>query len=195
VIGSFASATRLAGVLLLPALVLFYWQRARRSLWRRDLMWLALVPAGLCGFVLFLWRITGNPLAFVDGIAAWERPGGFFWLTLYDYVKNPLNLIEPWNFRALNFGAAILALGAAYFWARRREWAFASFTFLAILLPLSSGTLHSTARYVAVTFPVFIALAVAGRRPRVDQVIRTVFLVLFALMTLSFGLLFSFAAA
>ena len=158
-------------------------------------MWLALVPVGLLGFMLFLWRITGNPLAFVDANAAWERSAGFFLLTLYDYLKNPLRIIGPWDFRALNFGAAILALGAAYFWARRREWAFATFTFLAILLPLSSGALQSTARFVAVIFPVFIALAVAGRRPRVDQLIRVVFLVLFALMTLSFSLRFSFASA
>ena len=195
VIGGFASATRLAGVLLLPALALFYGQRVRRSRWGRDMMWLALVPVGLLAFMLFLWRITGNPLAFVDAIAAWERPGGFFLLTLYDYLKHPLRIIQPWDFRTLNFGAAILALGAVYFWARRKQWALATFAFLAILLPLSSGTLQSTARYVAVIFPVFIALAVAGRRPRVDQVIRAVFLVLLAVMTLSYTLRFSFAAA
>ena len=194
-IGVFASATRLSGVLLLPALALFYGQRTKGPLWRRDLMWLALVPVGLLVFMLFLWRITGNPLACVDAIAAWERPGGIFLLTLYDYLKHPLRIIEPWNFRALNFGAAILAFGAAYFWARRKQWALATFAFLAILLPLSSGTLHSTARYVAVIFPVFLALAVAGRRPRVDQTIRAVFLVLFALMTLGYSLRFSFAAA
>jgi hypothetical protein len=116
-------------------------------------------------------------------------------MTLYEYVTNPLSVIEPWNFRTLNFAAAILALGAAIYWLRRQQWAFATLTLLVILLPLSSSTLQSAARYVSVIFPVFIALAVAGRTARVDQSIRVVFLVLFGLMTFFFAMRFSFASA
>lgn len=163
-LGGLASATRLSGILLLPALALFCWQRREGPRWRRDLLWLALVPAGCVIFSLYLWKITGNPLAQIDAVAAWQRKSGFFLTPLYQYLIRPLQIIEPWNFRALNFAAAILTLGAAHFWLLRRQWALATFTFLAILLPLSSSSLLSMARYVAVIFPVFIALALAGRR-------------------------------
>lgn len=195
VCGGLSSAARVNGVLLVPVLALFYLQQTDRSKWRGDVLWLALVPVGLLTFMFFLWKITGNPLAFIDAQAAWQRKGGFFLLTLYEYIKSPLKVIEPWNFRALHFGAAILALGAAFFWARRKEWAFAVLTFLSILLPLSLGGLHSTTRYVAVIFPVFIALAVAGRELWVDRAICVVFLALFGLLTLCYALRFSFASA
>ena len=193
--GALSSATRLSGVILAPALALFYGQRTDRSKWGPAVCWLGLAPLGLLAFMLFLWETTGNPLACVQAVEAWERKGGFFLLTLSRYLANPLDLIEPWNFRALHFAAAVLALAATFFWARRKQWAFTAFTFLAILLPLSSGTLDSTARYVSVVFPVFIALGVIGAQPRVDHLIRVVFLILFGLMTVFYGLRFSFAAA
>jgi hypothetical protein len=44
-----------------------------------------------------------------------------------------------------------------------------------------------------VVFPVYITLAIAGRRPKFDQVIRTVFLVLLALMSVLFAAHFTLA--
>ena len=193
--GAFTSATRLSGVLLMPALTLLYAQRTRRESWGPQLLWLGIIPLGLLSFMAFLWSITGNPLACVDGVKGWQRYGGLPWLTLYDYLLTPRNLIDPWNFRALHFASAILALGAAAFWAWRKHWAFATFTLFAVLLPLASGTLHSTARYMSVVFPIFIALAIAGHRPRLDQTIRIVFLVLFTIMTFSFAMRLSFASS
>ena len=195
VFGGFASATRLAGVVLVPALALFRSGNAGAIREWRRLLCLALIPCGLLAFILFLWRTTGDPLAFVHAQTTWRRSGGFFLLTLYDYIRHPLNVIEPWNFRLLNFAAAVLALATAFFWARRRCWPFAIFTFLAIVLPLSSMTLQATTRYVAVIFPVFIALAIWGRNPRIDQLVRVAFLVLLGVMTLSYALRFSFASA
>ena len=194
-LGALASGTRLSGIFLLPALALFYFQRTERPRWGREFFWLALIPSGLLAFMFILWQMTGNPLACIDAVAAWERKSGFILTTLFDYLRHPLQLAEAWNFRALNFAAAILALGVAFFWLRKRHWAFAAFTFLAIALPLSSSTLQSAARYVSVIFPVYMALAIVARRAWVDQTIRFTFLVLFALMTLFYALRFSFAAA
>lgn len=194
-LGALASATRVSGVLLLPALLVLYWQRQKSFKLRGEIFWLALVPVGLISFMYFLWTITGNPLAFKDVLAAWGRSTGFFLLTLYDYLKNPLLIIEPWNFRLLNFAAAVLALGAVWFWARRKNWTFAFYTFLSVFVALSSMNLISMARYMSVVFPIFIWLAVVGESPRVDQFVRALFLVLFSLMTVSFALRFSFATA
>ena len=192
--GGLASATRVSGVLLLPVLLILYWQRQGGFRLRREILWLALVPAGLLSFMFFLWTITGNPLAFKDVLTAWGRTNGFFLLTLYDYVSSPLIIIEPWNFRLLNFVSAVLALSAVWFWVRRKAWAFAAYTFLSVFLPLSSMNLISMARYISVVFPIFIALAVMGNAPRLHQFIRILFFVLFSLMTISYALRFSFAS-
>jgi len=53
--------------------------------------------------------------------------------------------------------------------------------------------LQSQARYAMVVFPAYMVLARAGRRERVDQLIRAIFLVLFALMTALFAAHFTIA--
>jgi hypothetical protein len=195
VFGAFTSATRLSGVLLAPALTLYYLQRTRRSEAGVQTLWLGVIPLGLVSFMVFLWSITGNPFACIDAVKGWGRTGAAPWMTLYEYLLTPRAIIDPWNFRTLHFASAILALGVAAFWAWRRHWAFAFFTLFAVLLPLSSGTLHSTARYMSVVFPIFIALAILAIRPRLDQTIRVIFLVLFTIMAYSFAMRLSFASS
>jgi hypothetical protein len=53
--------------------------------------------------------------------------------------------------------------------------------------------LQGVDRYVMLIFPVFLVLSVAGRRPRLDQTIRAVFIALLALMAALFAARFSIA--
>jgi cytochrome b561 len=85
----------------------------------------------------------------------------------------------------------VLACGAVLL--KRRQFALAVYTFLAVLVALSSALLQSQARYTLVVFPVFMALALPGRRPKLDQLIRAVSLVLFALMSALFAAHFTLA--
>lgn len=194
-LGACAAATRPNGILLLPTLAIFYLERTARPKWGAQILWLSLIPAGLGAFMAFLWHRTGNPLAFLEAQSAWGRQSGFFLSPLIDYLQRPGAMIDPWNFRSLNFAAVIVAFSVAIYWWRQRRWAFAALTLLSLLLPLSSGLLQSLARFVLVLFPVYLALALAGRRPWLDQTIRVLFLILFAIMTLSFAMRFSFAGA
>jgi len=87
----------------------------------------------------------------------------------------------------LNFLAVSIALVCGVVLLKRRHFALAAYTILAVLVALSSTLLQSQARYTMVVFPVYMALATWGRRAQVDQVIRTIFLVLFALLTAMFA--------
>ncbi|MGI8436228.1 MAG: mannosyltransferase family protein [Chthoniobacterales bacterium] len=194
-LGACAAASRPNGILLLPALAIFYLERSERAKWGAQILWLGLIPISLGGFMFFLWHRTGNPLAFLEAQSAWGRHRGSLLAPLIDYLWSPSAMIDPWNFRLLNFAAVILALGVAVFWTSQRAWAFAALTLFSLLLPLASGSLQSMARFVLVIFPLYLALALAGRRPWLDQTIRVIFLVLFGVMTLSFALRFSFAGA
>jgi hypothetical protein len=193
-LGALASATRVNGVLLLPVLALLYWQRYRREgLWRANLLCLLLIPLGLLAYMLYLSRLTGNAFAFKDAQFNWGRGTGMFWRPLVDYVKHFREIGSPWNFKLLNFAAAMLAFGCAFALIKRRQWALALFTLLAVIVPLSSLSLQGVDRYVMVIFPVFMVLAVAGRHPKLDQTIRTIFIALLALMAALFAARFSLA--
>ena len=95
-----------------------------------------------------------------------------------------MRLSAGWDFRVLNFAAAVTALVCAVVLLRQGSWSLGLFTLVSIVVPMSyQPLLQSLARYVMVIFPVFIVLAIAGRSPRVDQTIRAIFIGLLCLMT------------
>jgi hypothetical protein len=182
-----ASATHYTGAFLSPALLIFYWQCNRPFKLRANILWLLLAPTGLLIFMGYLYSITGSALAFARVQAAWNVRWGFFMQPLVGFIYSPLELSAGWNFRLLNFAAAATALICGFAWVMRREWAWAFYTFISTIMPLSTVTFEGQARYMAVVFPIFIMLAVWGRSPMIDQTIRTVFLVMLALMAAFFG--------
>jgi len=203
VCGALASATRFAGVFLLLPLCLIYWQRrwtiererslaegatpqpnSLRLMFGAEIFALMFVPLGLLAFMIYLKQITGNAFAFADIQLAWGHSPGFFWRPLFTFLKDPSRVSAGWDFRLLNFAAATTALVCSVVLLKRREWALGSYALVSIVIPMSyQPLLQSFARYVMVIFPVFIVLATAGRYPRVDQVIRAVFIGLLCLMS------------
>ena len=191
-IGALASATRLNGILIAPALAVLWWERGRpRSNWQ--LISVALVPLGLLLFMFLSWRWTGDVLASLKGQGGWGRHAGFFLTPLWDYLRDPGTIALPWNLVLVNFLAAVLAFATFYFLIRQRQRALALYLALMILLPLSTSTLLSVARCLCVCFPIFIALGAVGSSSRKDQIIRVVFISLFVLMTAAFAARFTMA--
>lgn len=186
-----ASATRYNGIFLFPALLIFYWQSHRPFKLRAEMLWLLLAPAGLLSFMAYLYSITGNAFAFADAQAAWKVRWGFFLQPLLTFIISPFELSAGWNFRMLNFAAAVLGLSCCAAWLKRRQWAWAFYILISVVTPLSTITLEGHARYMVSLFPLFVMLAIWGRSPLIDQTIRTVSLVLLALMTAFFGFFFS----
>ena len=112
VLGALAAATRSAGVVLLaPALLLYLygpredsapafapvraraagarvraWVRPRYRL-RRDVLWLALMPAGLGAYMAYLWLAGGDALAPFHVQEVWQRHFAGPYLGVWDGVK------------------------------------------------------------------------------------------------------------
>lgn len=195
-LGALASATRVTGVLLLPALALLYWETYRTFRPRLNALPLLLIPAGLVSFMLFLHRITGNALAFRDiTVAAWGRRPALFVVPLLSYLSKPLVIAESWDFRLLNFTGAAVALVCGVVLLKWRRWSLAAYTLLSTIIALSNTLLHSQARYAMALFPVFIVLAVVGRNARFDRALSTFMLILLTLMTALFSLYVDIALA
>ncbi len=185
-----ASATRYNGIFVFPALLILYCQSARPFKLRTSALGLLLAPAGLMAFMAYLYTLTGNAFAFAEVQAAWKVRWGFFLQPLFGFLISPFALSEGWNFRLLNFAAAVTALICGYVMIKRHESARAFYTFISVIIPLSTVTLEAHARYAIALFPVFIILAVVGRSPIADQVIRGILIVLLTLMTTFFGFFF-----
>jgi hypothetical protein len=203
VVGGLASATRVTGVFLFPALAVLYWgtyggdlrskEVWRSALSRKEFLSLFLVPAGIGSFMFYLYSITGNPIAFKDILVTWGRGTGFFVVTLFGYLRNPWLIMVPWDFRIINFTGAALALICGGWLLKRRQWTLGVYTLLCVIAALSSLVLQSQARYAMVLFPIYFVLAKAGERPYVDETIRTISIALFTLMTALFAAHFSIA--
>ena len=140
----------------------------------------------------YLQTITGNAFAFKDVMVVWGRSMSIFLVPLWDFLRDPLQLTNQWDFRVMNFTAAVLALSCGVVLLRDRRWAFGGYTLGSILMTLSSIMLQSQARYAMVLFPMYIVLAALGERRRVDELIRTVSVALLSLMTALFAAYFSF---
>ena len=133
----------------------------------------ALVPAiaaaampgvGMLLYSAFIWYLTGNPLEWARGHAAWGREytglgvlvaQRYEWLTqggLYAYTSQ-----VPGDF--LNAIGPIFVLVAAWPVARRLGLAYAVFILLNILPPMAAGGLLSAGRFASVIFPAFIWFA------------------------------------
>jgi hypothetical protein len=102
VLGALACATRSAGiVLLLPALMLYLYgpredrppdfPRARglavRYRLRKDLLWLALVPAGLALYVVYLGLAGGDPLSPFHTQDVWGRHFAGPYVGMWDGIR------------------------------------------------------------------------------------------------------------
>jgi hypothetical protein len=128
-----------------------------------------LVAAAMCGvgtliYSAFIWNLTGHPLTWAVGHAAWGRhyQGLLHLVTerydvirhagLYSYaVQSPYDLLN-------GLGALFVLAAALPVW-RRFGLPFAVFIVINMLPPLATGGLLSAGRFSAVLFPAFMWLA------------------------------------
>ncbi len=119
---------------------------------------------GMLIYSAYLWNLTGHPLAWAEGHAAWGRQyGGLVPLAVryYGYMaeSGPYVFTKVLPFDTLNgLGALFVLVSAIPVW-RRLGLPYAAFILINILLPLAAGGLFSTGRFSAVLFPAFIWFA------------------------------------
>src|SRR4051794_16043256 len=183
VLGGLSAATRSAGVVLLVPLVLLWWdaQGPRRA---RDLLWLALVPAGVGAYCLYLWATGGDPHAPFAAQDVWFREFAGPFLGAWDGLvaawegarqllsgsREPVFFTQAGGdpFVAARHNIELFAWLVAGLWAlaiglRRLPLAYIAYVVAALALPLSYPVvpqpLMSLPRFLLVLFPLAIAVA------------------------------------
>ncbi|HJZ76453.1 MAG TPA: glycosyltransferase family 39 protein [Vicinamibacterales bacterium] len=192
--GAVATATRVNGIFMLPAVAWLAWHRAGPILRDRLLaaFAVALVASGFGAYCLYVYLETGHPLMWATALQRWGYyPGGAPWTAPIDLVRALLTrpyafLVEsrlaPYD--ALNGLTAIACLVSMPFVWRRLGAAYGLFILANLWLPLSSGQFEGLGRYCAVLFPTFIWLATLRSR----FVFESVIVVFAALYTLCLAL-------
>lgn len=191
----FAGLSRFMGLLVAPLLALEWWRQRRRN----SAGWLSgftalMAPAGALTYMLYLDRNFGDPLAFSNASAVWERAPRPPWELVAELFQRPAQgwwaallggklPLDHWlDFLLVAF---FLILGIVLLWEQR--WAEGSFVTFGALLTLSSGLLMSQRRYVWVLFPAFILLARWGDLPWVDRLVTCLSLLGLGLFTTLFA--------
>lgn len=174
-VGALAALARPNGLLLLPALgadALWQLWETRRFNWRW--LWVGLVPIGFAVYLLVNYRITGDPMAFLNV----EREHWSNMLTApWGGIRTNYAVARDWDpSRAAMIGAQVLfylAVGlagtiAAAFLLRP---SYALWMALNWLLFASQSWDISAPRYTLTMFPLFILLARFARRRSWDAAI------------------------
>lgn len=167
--GAVATATRVNGILILPALAWIAWRAAPDDRRERltEVAGLILVASGLGAYSLYVYSLSGNPFEWAASIRRWGYyPGGSPLVAPFRLVR--ALLLHPYAFLAgermalydtLNGLTALAFAGSVPFVWRRFGAAYGMFLLANLWLPLSAGQYEGLGRYCSVMFPCFIWLA------------------------------------
>lgn len=202
VCGLLATLTRATGVILLvPFLVVFAQTFGVRSAPTRDywrqklnaLLSMALVPAGIALYMLYLWIIFKNPLIFQGEEArGWMRYTTFPWVgsmhVFQTFFSSNLSVILL-NLRDIFF--TFLPLLTLLIGWKHLPLRYSTFSLFMILFVLSNPlktdeALASAPRYMMVIFPVFLLLALLSKRRLLMTLLAPLWSIAFIAITIVF---------
>ncbi len=170
VLGAGAALTRPFGVVVAVPLaveLLMQWRAEGRPRWLAFPA-IAVIPAALGAYMLFLGRMYGDPLKFLHVQGGWNRHLMLPWDTFFQFFRDPLTL-NSGEHAMIDLGFAILAIVSVILAWRLLRPSYAAFLTVLVLVPLSSGSLTSLGRFDLVFFPIVLVLARIGRRPGIDR--------------------------
>jgi hypothetical protein len=178
VVTGLAILTRVTGIALLPALAVLAWRHRDRP---RAFAGLALAVPVAAAYPLLLWQQIDDPWAFVHAQERWHRhlstagPLGGIWNTLTNWVPPGADHAHALAENAEALVALTLFVGLTVVAWRRFGAPYGLFAAVSLAIPLSLPSdrwpLLSIPRFGLVIFPLFMALAVLGGRPRVHTAI------------------------
>jgi len=190
-IGLLAALTRAEGILLALPFAIEWWD-AHKSDWRSSLTSLVpigLIPLGLGLYMSYLWVLDGDPLNFSHVQSHWNRHLAFPWTSVLNSFHKIAGATGSQTVAnqtlELVFTALMIAVLVAGF--RTLRPSYIAYMGLSILVPMSTSSLMSMPRFALVLFPMFVILAVWGKRPAVNNAIGAFALPLLGLCTVLFA--------
>jgi len=174
--GLLASATRVAGIFVWPALIWEIWQEHK---FKSSRVWLILPPLGLLSYMKFLLTKTGDALYFLKVSPDFGPNLVISKLILlhqvfYRYAKMLVfggHTDVTFVVILLEFMVGTMFLVLTFFAFKKMRLSYAIYTLLSYLIPTLTGTFASQPRYILTVFPAFVLIALwyKGQDPLVKR--------------------------
>lgn len=163
-LGAAASATRVFGILLLPALLMEAWEQKVKF---SRMFWIFLIPLGLGAYMWYLYLTIEDPIAFYNfqKLVGEQHQAGI--ITLPQVYFRYIKMLITTNMQNPIFQTILLefVVGLTFFilpvygYFKKVRLSYLVFAFLGFLIPTIQGSFSSTPRYVIILFPSFLAAA------------------------------------
>ncbi len=155
---TFAALTRAHGILILLPLL---WTYLSKKSWnlrkiRPDAGWFLLPPLAVFAHLFYLYRITGEPLAFFKAQSVWGRSlGSDFGAEFFSQLSDAANQVAVLDLFFISSAMII----SCWMLLRYHDKSFGTYALISSVVLLNSGRLFSMTRYTAVIFPITLFLA------------------------------------
>lgn len=170
IFSAFASLTRVVGVLMIFPMLLAIMPRLKKQ--KKLILYVFLPMLGLLIYMLYLWRVTGNPLEFFSSQPSFcaGRTTSLISLPQVYFRYFKIFILTPLNFKYFvaclefiffNFVliTTIIELVCSYKTKNQILLGMAVFSLLNILLPTLTGTFLSIPRFALMSISSFIFLS------------------------------------
>lgn len=164
-----ASATRVTGMFLWPAIVYEFYLAHGRNLkkcFNPKAVWLLLPPLGILSFMRLQALHVNDPLFFIHLQSSFAERTTDKIILLYQVFYRYFRMLifvdhtDPLFFTVLiEFLSGLLILAVLIFSIKKMRFSYWFFVFLSYLLPSLTGTFMSMPRFTIVLFPIFIYLS------------------------------------
>lgn len=191
-LGFFLALTRSVGVLIIIPLLLEYLNIGSGPYTLKsftdsvkkikgDILYLLLVPAGLCSFMLYLFLKFGEPFAFAEVQSAWGRKSTIIFSALANFKYEPFYSII---FHGFSYTAMLLIVYLAY---RKTRLSYLVYSASLMLIYLSTWSLEAIPRLIGVIFPLYTGLALLGKKFKpLDNIFTELSIMLLAIFVILF---------
>ena len=183
----------MTGVLILPALLLEWHNRKKKSILHSPILYIA--PLGLLAYMIFLQVNFRDALYFwhAQPVFGAERSSGsiiFFPQVVWRYIKMFASVSYKTETFWITFSELIFTLATITMLIighiRKIRLSYLVFSWLILLLPTFTGTFSSMSRYVLSAFPIYICLGLIS-----NKYLKIILMILFVILLSLYSILFT----
>lgn len=151
--------TRISGAAVFAAFA-YEVYKSKKSL-KEKIILLLLSLSGMAGYCVYLYLATGNPFYFLISELTWDRSITLPGLNIFAAVEYLARFgIKPESYSIFfDLIFTVFGLGIAFKVWKNLKLKYSIYTWISLLLPLTTALLLSMPRFILVIFPLFIALS------------------------------------
>lgn len=186
--GFLATATRIFGIILLPALLI---EAVQQKIQFKKMFWLFIIPLGLLSYMIYQGLTVGDPWAFyhLQKLVGEQHQSGLTSLpqVYFRYIKMLLtvDVTAPiYQTVILEFIVGIVFfLLPIYGYFKKMRLSYVFYSLISFLIPTIQGSFSSLPRYILVFFPSFIAFSLMIEKwPTLSKILLSVIMTLLLLL-------------